>query len=250
MRQAVAARAQEVGRHHRFFSCRGPACPSRSSGRPQSPPKPTTTLPGSRLPPSFLIPSRSSISAAAIRPASWTRFGSRRCSRRAIPRRSSVSLPIWRWICAAICEGRGMSPARQTRRKSCVWPRPGPVAGHAAGRGELLEAIETCVGAGRFAGQRPGRRRRRPGRSGRPAARALANGTPRSGLAVQIEAAMTRLKLPGPDAIDAEPRELRLDPLRSRLDRGRAVLVPAFQSARHPYAERGSIPKASGIGRI
>jgi hypothetical protein len=100
--------------------------------------------------------------------------------------------------------------------------------GHAApGRGELLEAIETSLVQGDLLGR---------GRAVAAAAQAvlvgkrrgrLPKGTPRSGLAVQIETAIARLKLPGPDAIDEEPRELRLDPLRSRLDRGRAVLSGA-----------------------
>jgi len=108
----------------------------------------------------------------------------------------------------------------------------------APGRGELLEAIETSLvqgdlwGRGRavataaqtvLVGQKRGR---------------LPRGTPRSGLAVQIEATIERLKLPGPDSIDAEPRQLRLDPLRSRLDRSRAVLLRRLSLIGVHYAER------------
>ena len=72
----------------------------------------------------------------------------------------------------------------------------GRLRGHAApGRGELLEAIETCLVQGDLFGR---------GRAVAAAAQAvfvgeqrgrLPKGTPRSGLAVQIEAAITRLKL-------------------------------------------------------
>ena len=111
--------------------------------------------------------------------------------------------------------------------------------GHAApGRGELLEAIETSLVQGDLLGR---------GRAVAAAAQAvlvgkqrgrLPKGTPRSGLAVQVEAAIARLKLPGPEPIDEEPRELRLDPLRSRLDRGRAVLFRRLNLVGIHYAQR------------
>jgi hypothetical protein len=111
--------------------------------------------------------------------------------------------------------------------------------GHAApGRGELLEAIETSLVQGDLLGR---------GRAVAAAAQAvlvgkrrgrLPRGTPRSGLAVQIDAAITRLKLPGPGAIEEDPRELRLDPLRSRLDRGRAVFFRRLNLLGIHYARR------------
>lgn len=111
--------------------------------------------------------------------------------------------------------------------------------GHAApGRGELLEAIETSLVQGDLFGR---------GRAVAAAAQSvlvgkqrgrLPKGTPRSGLAVQIEAAIAHLKLPGPDAIDEEPREMRLDPLRSRLDRGRAVLFRRLNLVGIHYTRR------------
>lgn len=115
----------------------------------------------------------------------------------------------------------------------------GRLRGHAApGRGELLEAIETTLVQGDLLGR---------GRAVAAAAQAILvgqqrgrvpTGTPRSGLAVQIEAALARLKLPGPGAIDEEPRTLRLDPLRSWLDRGRAVLLRRLQLVGIHYAQR------------
>jgi Family of unknown function (DUF5682)/VWA domain containing CoxE-like protein len=115
----------------------------------------------------------------------------------------------------------------------------GRLRGHRApGRGELLEAIETSLVQGDLFGR------------GRAVAAALQTvlvgkqrgrlpkGTPRSGLAVQIDDAIMRLKLPGSGAIDEDARELRLDPLRSRLDRGRAVLLRRLSLIGIQYARR------------
>ncbi|MFO0960353.1 MAG: DUF5682 family protein [Isosphaeraceae bacterium] len=115
----------------------------------------------------------------------------------------------------------------------------GRLRGHAApGRGELLEAIGTVLVQGDLLGR---------GRAVAAAAQSvlvgnrrgrLARGTPRSGLAPQVEAAMGRLRLPGPEAVGEGPRELRLDPLRSRLDRARAVLLRRLDLLGVRYAER------------
>jgi hypothetical protein len=108
----------------------------------------------------------------------------------------------------------------------------------APGRRELLEAIETSLVQGDLFGK--GRAVAAAaqtvlvgGRRGR-----LPPGTPRSGLAVQIEETVARLKLPGPDSVDDEPRDLRLDPLRSRLDRARAVVLRRLNLMGVQYAER------------
>jgi hypothetical protein len=115
----------------------------------------------------------------------------------------------------------------------------GRLRGQAApGRGELLEAIETTLVQGDLLGR---------GRAVAAAAQTvlvgkkrgrLPKGAPRSGLVVQLETALARLKLPGPDALDEEPRELGLDPLRSRLDRGRAVLFRRLSLIGIRYATR------------
>lgn len=115
----------------------------------------------------------------------------------------------------------------------------GRLRGHKApGRGEFLEAIETCLvqsdlyGRGRavasaaqktLVGMRRGR---------------LPKGTPKSGLAHHVEEMLKRLKLPGPDESDNEWRELRLDPLRSALDRSRAVVLRRMNLSGILYAER------------
>src|SRR5262249_54828457 len=111
--------------------------------------------------------------------------------------------------------------------------------GHAApGRGELLEAIETSLVQGDLLGR---------GRAVAAAAQAvlvgtqrgrLPNGTPRSGLAVEVGTAIARLKMPRPQALREAPPRLRPHPLRSRLDRGRAVLFRRLALAGIRYAQR------------
>ncbi|MFE2721862.1 DUF5682 family protein [Kitasatospora sp. NPDC059327] len=106
------------------------------------------------------------------------------------------------------------------------------------GRGELVEAVQTVLAQGEPFGR------------GRAVARALervlvgtrtgraAPGAPRSGLAPAVEAALTDLGLPGPgDTADAAPRELRLDPLRSPLDRRRDLLLHRLTVCGVPYGE-------------
>jgi hypothetical protein len=103
----------------------------------------------------------------------------------------------------------------------------------APSRRELLEAIETCLGQGELLGR------------GRVLARAcdvilvgkkrgaLAPGTPRSGLSPHVEALVLELRLPGPDAEEAT---LRLDPLRSELDRRRHATLMRMRVCSIDYA--------------
>ncbi|MFJ2822400.1 DUF5682 family protein [Streptomyces toxytricini] len=105
----------------------------------------------------------------------------------------------------------------------------------APGRGELLEAVTTVLGQGEPLGR------------GRALARALEAvfvGTgrgritphaPRSGLGPGVEAELTELRLPGPQ--DPAPREIRLDPLRSPLDRRREVLLQRLAVLGAGYGE-------------
>ncbi|WP_406206256.1 DUF5682 family protein [Kitasatospora sp. NBC_01560] len=108
----------------------------------------------------------------------------------------------------------------------------------APGRGELVEAVQTVLAQGEPLGR------------GRAVARALervlvgtrtgraAPAAPRSGLAPAVEAVLTELGLPGPaDTAEAAPRELRLDPLRSALDRRRELLLHRLTACDIPYAE-------------
>ncbi|MEU3933988.1 DUF5682 family protein [Streptomyces sp. NPDC029044] len=127
----------------------------------------------------------------------------------------------------------GTGEATETLRLACDLARlrglPAP------GRGELLEALTTVLGQGEPLGR------------GRALARAVegilvgsgwgrvAPGTPRSGLGPAVEAELAALRLPGPD--DPGPREIRLDPLRSDLDRRREVLLQRLAVCHTLYGE-------------
>ncbi|MEU8807126.1 DUF5682 family protein [Streptomyces violaceoruber] len=133
----------------------------------------------------------------------------------------------------------------------------------AAGRGELVEAVQTVLAQGEPYGR--GRAVARAmeqvlvgTRSGRPAPDA-----PRSGLAPAVEAELAALGLPGPASDGGGPvgaggtargsgapggtasttaRDLRLDPLRSELDRARDLLLRRLTVCGVPYAEaRGAV---------
>ncbi|TXL93097.1 DUF5682 family protein [Streptomyces sp. IB2014 016-6] len=111
----------------------------------------------------------------------------------------------------------------------------------APGRGELLEAVTTVLGQGEPLGR------------GRALARALetvlvgtdrgrvAPGTPRSGLGPAVEAELTALRLPGPE--NPEPREVRLDPLRSELDGRREVLLNRLEVCDVGYCTPGEVAR-------
>ncbi|MFI1830606.1 DUF5682 family protein [Streptomyces sp. NPDC020412] len=108
-----------------------------------------------------------------------------------------------------------------------------------AGRGELAEAVQTVLTQGKLLGR------------GRVVAAAmedvlvgsrrgrLAPDTPRSGLGPSVEALLSELKLPGPDASDR--RELRLDVLRSDLDRRREISLRRLVVCGVPYGEESSV---------
>ncbi|MFE2110272.1 DUF5682 family protein [Kitasatospora sp. NPDC059463] len=117
----------------------------------------------------------------------------------------------------------------------------------APGRGELVEAVQTVLAQGEPLGR------------GRAVARALEKvliGTrtgeptpaaPRSGLAPAVERLLAELGLPGPgDTAESAPRELRLDPLRSPLDRRRELLLHRLGACGVPYAESVETTGAGG----
>ncbi|MEU6100665.1 DUF5682 family protein, partial [Streptomyces flaveolus] len=119
----------------------------------------------------------------------------------------------------------------------------------AAGRGELVEAVQTVLAQGEPYGR--GRAVARAmeqvlvgTRAGRPAP-----GAPRSGLAPAVEAELSALGLPGP-ATDgpggSKARELRLDPQRSDLDRRRDLLLRRLTVCGVPYAEPREVVGAGG----
>ncbi|MFD8702116.1 DUF5682 family protein [Kitasatospora sp. NPDC059648] len=139
-------------------------------------------------------------------------------------------------ICAALRtqdHPSGPADAREIVRLAGDLAR---LRGHAApGRGELVEAVQTVLAQGEPLGR--GRAVARAleqvlvgTRTGRPTPAA-----PRSGLAPAVETLLAELGLPGPT--DPGPRELRLDPLRSPLDRRREVLLHRLTACGVPYAE-------------
>ncbi|MFJ3792628.1 DUF5682 family protein [Kitasatospora sp. NPDC090091] len=118
----------------------------------------------------------------------------------------------------------------------------------APGRGELVEAVQTVLAQGEPLGR------------GRAVARALervlvgtrtgraAPAAPRSGLAPAVEALLAELGLPGP--AEPAPRDLRLDPLRSPLDRRRELLLHRLTACGVPYGEPVAGTGAGGIETI
>lgn len=120
----------------------------------------------------------------------------------------------------------------------------------AAGRGELVEAVQTVLAQGEPYGR--GRAVARAmervlvgTRAGRPAP-----GAPRSGLAPAVEAEVAALGLPGPQTgaggTSGAARDLRLDPHRSELDRGRELLLRRLTVCGVPYAEAKDVVGAGG----
>ncbi|WP_250291880.1 vWA domain-containing protein [Streptomyces atroolivaceus] len=117
----------------------------------------------------------------------------------------------------------------------------------APGRGELLEAVQTVLGRGETYGT--GRAVAQAlehvlvgARTGRPAPAA-----PRGGLGPAVEAETAALSLPGPeDAYEKTPRDLRLDPARSTLDRRRELLLRRLTVCGIPYAREQAVTGAAG----
>ncbi|MEU3225920.1 DUF5682 family protein [Streptomyces sp. NPDC006976] len=117
----------------------------------------------------------------------------------------------------------------------------------APGRGELLEAVQTVLGRGETYGT--GRAVAQAlervlvgARTGRPASAA-----PRSGLGPAVEAEAEALSLPGPgDTHEKTPRDLRLDPARSVLDRRRELLLRRLTVCGIPYAREQEVTGAAG----
>ena len=114
----------------------------------------------------------------------------------------------------------------------------------APARGELIEAVGAVLGHGELLGR--GRavaaaveRSMVGSRRGRPAP-----GTPRSGLRAQVQDLLAELRLPGPGDKTAD---LRLDPLRSPLDRRREVALRRLLACHVPYAEPSETVAPGGL---
>ncbi|OIK23928.1 vWA domain-containing protein [Streptomyces malaysiense] len=121
----------------------------------------------------------------------------------------------------------------------------------AAGRGELVEAVQTVLAQGEPYGR--GRAVAMAmekvlvgTRTGRPAPAA-----PRSGLVPAVEAELAALNLPGPaDPAPGTSRDLRLDPLRSDLDRRRELLLRRLAVCSVPYAEPRTVTAVGGADAL
>jgi Mg-chelatase subunit ChlD len=115
----------------------------------------------------------------------------------------------------------------------------------APGRRELVEAVQTALAQGELLGR------------GRVVARAmqgvlvgsrrghLADGTPRSGLGPHVTALLGELRLPHAQMVD--PEDVRLDPLRSPIDRRRHVALARLRACGVPYARELASQAAGGI---
>ncbi|MFF5229077.1 DUF5682 family protein [Dactylosporangium sp. NPDC000521] len=117
----------------------------------------------------------------------------------------------------------------------------------APGRGEIVEALQSVIAHGEVLGR------------GRVVATAmeqvlvgddrgvLAPGTPRSGLRPAVEALVKELRLP---AAGEKARDMRLDSLRSDLDRRREVALRQLEVCRVPYGERAAVEGAGGADAL
>ncbi|MGI5185954.1 vWA domain-containing protein [Dactylosporangium sp. CA-152071] len=117
----------------------------------------------------------------------------------------------------------------------------------APGRGEIVEALQSVIAHGEVLGR------------GRVVATAmeqvlvgdergvLAPGTPRSGLRPAVEALVKELRLP---VAGEKARDMRLDSLRSDLDRRREVTLRQLEVCRVPYGERVAVEGAGGADAL
>ncbi|MEV8116287.1 DUF5682 family protein [Streptomyces xiamenensis] len=121
----------------------------------------------------------------------------------------------------------------------------------AAGRGELLEAVQSTLAQGEPLGR------------GRAVSRALEHvlvgdrtgqptpDAPRGGLGPAVERELADLGLPGPDGAGGRAeRELRLDPRRSARDRRRELLLRRLTVCGIPYATEREVSGAGGAEAV
>ncbi|WP_433218849.1 DUF5682 family protein [Dactylosporangium sp. CS-047395] len=117
----------------------------------------------------------------------------------------------------------------------------------APGRGEIVEALQSVLAHGEVLGR------------GRVVAAAmeavlvgdvrgtLAAEAPRSGLRPAVQVLLEELRLPGPGGA---AKELRLDPLRSELDRRRDVVLRQLGVCRIPYGEHTAVEGTAGVDAL
>ncbi|MBR7836896.1 VWA domain-containing protein [Actinospica durhamensis] len=114
----------------------------------------------------------------------------------------------------------------------------------APARGEIVEAVQAVLGQGDSLGR--GRALAQAMEVALVGERAgvLAPGTPISGLRVAVQNLLAELRLPGPGE---QSREMRLDPLRSPLDRRREVTLRRLAVCDVPYAESRDLVAPGGL---
>lgn len=158
----------------------------------------------------------------------WRSNGSTDAIARAV---SSASVRVCRELRAS-GHPAGVPDAREAARVAIDLARLRDLP--APGRRELVEGLQSALAQGEPFGR------------GRAVAAAmqtvlvgtrrgrLARGTPRSGLGPHVEELLAELRLPRPD--QPGPIDIRLDPLRSRLDRRRHVAIQRLLACQVPYA--------------
>ncbi|MGW2962640.1 vWA domain-containing protein [Streptomyces sp. NPDC001220] len=153
-------------------------------------------------------------------------------------------------VCAALrqqCHPSGPADAREITRLAGDLARLRGLP--AAGRGELVEATQTVLAQGEPYGRGRAVARAMEAvlvgtRVGRPAPQA-----PRCGLAPAVESELAAVGLPGP-ADRGPARDLRLDPLRSDLDRRRELLLRRLALCSVPYAEHRPVAGTGGADAL
>ncbi|MEW2298522.1 DUF5682 family protein [Streptomyces sp. NPDC006655] len=227
------------------------ACPRRGAGNgatsPHSPAREWTT---SLIPYTYALLDERSGYPAGIRDPEWQHMVLRAGGEPALLEDALTRAAVQ--ICAALRDQghpSGPADAREITRLAGDLARLRNLP--AAGRGELVEAVQTVLAQGEPYGR--GRAVARAmeailigDRAGRPAPAA-----PRSGLVPAVEAEIDVLGLPGPaDGAPGSPRDLRLDPLRSDLDRRRELLLRRMTLCSVPYAEQRSVTGTGGADAL
>ncbi|MDQ0829328.1 Mg-chelatase subunit ChlD [Streptomyces achromogenes] len=224
---------------------RGDASPSTDGGRVGDTTGRATAWITSLVPYTYALLDERSGYPAGIRDPRWQETVLRAAGDPAALEEALVRAAVR--ICAelrALGHPSGPADAREISRLASDLARlrglPSP------GRGELVEAVQTVLAQGEPYGR--GRAVARAmervlvgSRTGRPAPDA-----PRCGLAPAVEAETAALGLPGPQDGAGPARDLRLDPLRSDLDRRRELLLRRLTVCGVPYGEAKEVVGAGG----
>ncbi|MFF6801864.1 DUF5682 family protein [Streptomyces sp. NPDC012616] len=238
-------KAEGLAEERRAKAERGDASPSTDGGRVGDTTGRATAWITSLVPYTYALLDERSGYPAGIRDPRWQETVLRAAGDPAALEEALVRAAVR--ICAelrALGHPSGPADAREISRLASDLARlrglPAP------GRGELVEAVQTVLAQGEPYGR--GRAVARAmervlvgSRTGRPAPDA-----PRCGLAPAVEAETAALGLPGPQDSAGPARDLRLDPLRSDLDRRRELLLRRLTVCGVPYGEAKEVVGAGG----